>query len=75
MLTGQVVTSGDYRSPTIRLATDPNQPTKATVIAKKSISRQEASDVSWMPTGLLDTFNKDEIADLLSFIESAGQRQ
>jgi hypothetical protein len=61
---------GDYRSPVLQLATDPTQPFKTIEIPKTEIESQKTSDVSWMPAGLLDTFTKDEIADLIAYLQS-----
>ncbi len=38
----------------------------------KDIARREPSKVSPMPTGLLNQLSRDEILDLLAYIESAG---
>ena len=35
------------------------------------VDEQRKSDVSTMPEGLLDTFKRDEILDLLAFLQSA----
>ncbi len=67
---GQVTTGGDYRSPVLRLSTDPTQPLKTIEIAKNDIESQQLSDVSWMPEGLVDTFTKDEILDLIAYLEA-----
>ncbi len=69
---GQVVLSGDYRSPQLLLATDPTSPHRTIEIDKTTIEAQRSSPVSWMPAGLLDTLTRDEILDLLAYIESAG---
>lgn len=42
------------------------------VISKAAIKSRELSKFSIMPTGLLNTFNQDEILDLLAFLESMG---
>jgi putative heme-binding domain-containing protein len=70
---GQTALGGDYRSPVLRLATDPQQPLKTIEIAKSEIESQRYSPVSWMPKGLLDTLSHEEILDLIAFIESGGQ--
>ncbi len=69
--TGQAVLGGDYRSPLLRLATDPSQPFKTIEIDKAAIEIQQTSPVSWMPEGLLDTLTLDEILDLVAYIELA----
>jgi putative heme-binding domain-containing protein len=68
---GQATLSGDYRSPILRLSTDPTQPLKAVEIPKSEIESQKLSSVSWMPDGLLDTLTRDEILDLIAYLESA----
>jgi putative heme-binding domain-containing protein len=69
---GSVVVAGDYRSPTLRISTDPLVPGKVVDIAKSGIASHEKSFVSQMPEGLLNTFSKDEILDLLAYIERGG---
>jgi putative heme-binding domain-containing protein len=69
---GRPMAGGDYRSQILRLATDPQHPLQSIEIEKTMIERQQHSEVSWMPQGLLDTFSADEIRDLLAFIESPG---
>ena len=68
---GQVSPGGDYRSPVLRLSTDPARPFETIEIPKSEIESQSLSAVSWMPTGLLDTFTREEIFDLLDYLESA----
>ncbi len=72
VITGRVITGGDYRSPNLRIATDALSPSQTIDIAKADIDTHQLSPVSPMPNGLLDTFSKDEILDLLAFIESGG---
>jgi putative heme-binding domain-containing protein len=43
-----------------------------TPINKSDIKSRELSKVSPMPTGLLNTFTKEEILDLLAYLESMG---
>jgi len=69
---GQVVLSGDYRSPQLRLATNPSSPQTTIAIDKSNIEQQRTSPISWMPTGLLNTLTRDDIDDLLAYIESGG---
>jgi putative heme-binding domain-containing protein len=68
---GQASLSGDYRSSILRLATDPLAPTKFVEIEKKKIEVQKFAEVSWMPKGLLDTFTKQEILDLLAYLHGS----
>jgi len=67
-----VVASGDYRSPTLRISTDPLAPAKTIEISKNEIEAHEFSKVSPMPKGLLSTFTAREIADLLDYLISAS---
>ena len=67
---GQATLGGDYRSRFLRLSTDALRPFATVEIAKSDIESQQRSNVSWMPTGLLDTFTKDDILDLLTYLES-----
>jgi putative heme-binding domain-containing protein len=50
------------------------EPNKLTTVDVRRIETQEVSKVSMMPEGLLDTFNEDEILDLLAYILSGGKR-
>lgn len=69
---GQVAMGGDYRSTKLRLAIDPQQPSKVIEIEKSEIDLERPSNVSWMPAGLFDTFDAGDIRDLLAFLESDG---
>jgi len=69
---GQVALGGDYRSTKLRLAIDPQQPSKLIEIEKTDIEWERPSPVSWMPAGLLDTFDAGDIRDLLAFLEADG---
>ena len=46
------------------------KPEKTYVLDKASIDEQLMSNVSSMPVGLLDTFTRDEILDLIAYIQS-----
>ncbi len=67
---GRVVSSGDYRSEILKLATDSQNPFAFIEIPKKQIEQQRPSTVSWMPEGLLNTLTIEEIRDLLAYLES-----
>jgi hypothetical protein len=43
-------------------------------IKKATIDKRAPSKVSPMPQGLVNTFSKEEILDLLAYIESAGKK-
>ncbi|MDF1842734.1 MAG: c-type cytochrome [Rubripirellula sp.] len=68
--TGLATMSGDYRSPQLRLATNPAAPLETIEIPKAEITAQKQSSVSWMPSGLVDHFSRQEIEDLLAYLRS-----
>lgn len=74
VISGRIVQSGDYRSPTLRISTDPLDPDKNAEIAKSDVESHIRSPVSRMPEGLLDTLDKSEILDLIAYIQSGGER-
>ncbi len=47
-------------------------PKVVTQVAKEEIDQQVKSTISAMPTGLLDLLSKDEISDLMVFLQSDG---
>ena len=47
-------------------------PNEVRVLAKDKIAARKPSELSPMPTGMLVTLQKDEILDLVAFIESGG---
>ena len=73
-LSGQILPQLDYRSPELLLAPDVFLPAKTVKIRKVDVLGHRKSDVSLMPSGLLDTFKPGEIIDLLAWIEQGGVR-
>jgi putative heme-binding domain-containing protein len=69
---GRPVSGGDYRSPVIRVATDPLNPTQIVEISKSDVELHRDSTLSPMPTGLLNTLTRSEILDLLAFLETSA---
>ena len=57
----------------ISLANDPRNPDQLLRISMDDIAERSKSTVSMMPEGLLNSLAKDEILDLLAYIESGGQ--
>ncbi len=57
---------------TVVVMTHSFDPAVTAVISKPDIKSREFSKVSLMPPGLLNTFNQDEILDLLAYLESMG---
>ena len=72
ILIGRIIQSGDFRSASLRIVSDPLRPDQFTEIAKRDIESHSTVPTSPMPAGLLDTLTKDEIVDLITFIESGG---
>jgi len=58
----------------VTLLPNPLKPETKTTLQKNDIDELEASPLSTMPMSLLITFSRDEIFDLLAFIQSGGQK-
>ena len=71
--TGEIIPQLDFRSPHLLMAPDVFTPDKTIKLLKSDIANHRKSDVSLMPSGLLDTFRREEILDLIAFIESGGK--
>jgi hypothetical protein len=71
-LTGQIVPTLDYRAPYLLLAENPLNPDQAVKIPKVEVLKRKRSDLSIMPAGLLNNLSKQEVLDLLAYLESAG---
>ena len=71
-LSGQIIPSRDYRSPTLQLAVKPLEPYEVTEIPKSHIETFEVSQTSVMPTDLLNSFTREEILELLCWLEAGG---
>ena len=69
--TGRVVEEDDNK-----VVVQPNLLAPERVLIQKSeIAERRASTVSPMPEGLLNQFSKEEILDLLAYIESTGKEK
>ncbi len=68
-LTGRLVRESDTE---VVVETDPLSRTEQSV-ARHLIDEIKPSSISPMPEGLLHSLNRDEILDLLAFLESAGK--
>jgi putative heme-binding domain-containing protein len=68
-LTGQIIPTLDYRAPHLFLAENPLQPDQAIKIRKVEVLNKRRSDLSIMPQGLLNNLSKQEILDLLAYLE------
>ena len=56
----------------VTLLPNPLKPDVTVVVTRDAIEELEASNVSTMPGSLLITFSKDEILDVLAFVQSRG---
>ena len=72
VVTGQITRGGDYRSPVLRVATDPTHPSRTVEIQKSDIASRKNSQISWMPEGLLNTLTRQQIFDLIAYLESSS---
>tara|TARA_Y100000589_G_scaffold157423_1_gene149976 strand:- start:297 stop:1898 length:1602 start_codon:yes stop_codon:yes gene_type:complete len=72
ILTGQVIPTLDYRSPFLLLAENPLQPDQAIKIRKVDVLNKRRSESSIMPPGLLNNLSKQEVIDLLAYLEGKG---
>ena len=70
IVSGRVL-SGDFRSESLFVMTDPLAPEKLIEIKKSNIEAHEPSQLSQMPQGLLDSLSKDEVLDLVWWIQTA----
>ncbi len=68
-VTGRIVDEDDKR---IVVVTDPLKQTKVE-IPKSEIEKRVASKISPMPEGLVNNLTKDEIFDLIAYLESGGK--
>jgi putative heme-binding domain-containing protein len=69
VVTGQIA-GGDANS--LAIATDPLAPAHVVRVARSSIESRTVSKTSIMPEGLLNSLSREEVLDLLAFLESAG---
>jgi len=72
IVAGRVVRD-DFRESSLSISSDPFAPTVLTVVSKSDIASSQPSPVSPMPPGLLDGFSREEIFQLLEFLEGAQQ--
>ncbi len=69
VLIGRIANENDDQ---IFIRPKPLEPETVT-IEKSEIESRKLSKISPMPDGLLNTFTKDEILDLLAYLESLGE--
>ena len=68
-LTGRIIPTLDYRSPYLLLAENPLQPDQAIKVPKVDVLKKRRSELSIMPPGLLNNLSKQEVLDLLAYLE------
>lgn len=66
---GRVV---NLNNDTIMVSENMLEPGKLTVIRRDEIEETLVSRTSMMPSGLLNTLNKDEVLDLIAYLQSGG---
>jgi len=69
ILTGQLA-GGDALS--LAIAADPLEPTNLQRVPRKSIVARKTSPISIMPEGLLNPLTREEILDLLAYLEQSS---
>jgi hypothetical protein len=62
----------DQSDTAITLLPNPLKPEAKITLQRSDIEELEASSISTMPTSLLITFTRDEILDLVAYIEAGG---
>ena len=55
--------------------TNMEEPNTMTTVKRSKIETMATSKLSMMPTGLIDSLKEDEIADLVAFLLSRGDRK
>jgi putative heme-binding domain-containing protein len=59
----------------LQVATNPAAPGQITEVRSDKIASRKASPVSLMPPGLINSMNPDEVADLIAYILSGGDKR
>ncbi|MFL5244583.1 MAG: c-type cytochrome [Gemmataceae bacterium] len=70
-VTGRIV---NYDGDKMSVMTNMLDPNGLVIVSHKKVESVEKSKISMMPTGLLDSFKEDEIADLMAYLLSRGDR-
>ena len=69
VITGRIANANNDR---LMVMTDMLNPGKFTTVRRNEIERARPSAVSMMPEGLLDTYTKEEILDLMAYLKNRG---
>ncbi len=70
-LTGRLLEETDDK---LVLMVNPLEPDKKTTIKKSEVTKREPSKLSPMPEGLVNILSKDDILDLIAYMESGGKK-
>lgn len=66
------VAPADFRLPVLRLAPDPLAPERVVEVRKDDIAAYVESEVSPMPPGLVNRLSREEILDLIAYVEAGA---
>lgn len=58
----------------LKIMTDMLDPSSLSNVKRESVEATKPVEISMMPEGLLDTFTKEEIADLVAYLRAGGRR-
>jgi putative heme-binding domain-containing protein len=72
VVTGRII---NYQGDNMSVMTNMLEPNGLTNVSRSRVESIEPSKISMMPEGLLDTFKEDEIADLMAYLLSRGDRE
>jgi hypothetical protein len=72
LIVGRVV---NLQGDNLSVQTDMLSPSKLTGVNVSNVESSKLSDISPMPSGLLDTLRAEEILDLLAYALSRGDRK
>lgn len=72
VITGRVI---NMNGKNLSVLTNMLDPSSLTEVNRDNVMETSEAKVSMMPTGLLDTFSADEIADLVAYLRSGGDPQ
>jgi putative heme-binding domain-containing protein len=59
----------------LQVATNPAAPGQITEVRNTDVQSRKVSPVSLMPPGLINSMNPDEVADLIAYILSGGDKR
>ena len=62
----------DKNQDSLTVATDPRKPASVVQIPTKQVETMQPSKISMMPADLLNTLTKQEILDLMAYVQSGG---